>query len=82
MLAIGLAAAAVASCGQLANQSGSQATTAGSGTRETQVAPERPRAAAAPAKRPNVLVIETDDMRWDDLRLMPNVRRLIQQRGD
>ncbi len=81
MLAIGLAAAAVASCGQLTNQSGSQATTAGSGTRETQVAPERPRAAAAPATRPNLLVIETDDMRADDLRFMPHVRRLIQQRG-
>ena len=32
-------------------------------------------------KRPNVLVIETDDMRWDDLRCMPNVRRLLQRRG-
>ena len=28
-----------------------------------------------------MLVIETDDMRWDDLRWMPNVRRLIQHRG-
>ena len=34
-----------------------------------------------PRKRPNVLVIETDDMRWDDLRWMPNVRRLLQRRG-
>ena len=32
-------------------------------------------------ERPNVLVIETDDMRWDDLRWMPNVRRLLQKRG-
>ena len=32
-------------------------------------------------KRPNLLVIETDDMRWDDLRFMPAVRRLIQARG-
>ena len=32
-------------------------------------------------KRPNVLVIEADDMRWDDLRWMPNVRRLLQRRG-
>jgi len=31
--------------------------------------------------RPNVLVIEADDMRWDDLRWMPNVRRLLQRRG-
>ena len=28
-----------------------------------------------------MLVIETDDMRWDDLRWMPSVRRLIQRRG-
>ena len=33
------------------------------------------------AQRPNLLVIETDDMRWDDLRWMPSVRRLIQRRG-
>ena len=44
-------------------------------------APDAPDASAAPHKRPNVLVIETDDMRWDDLRWMPNVRRLVQRRG-
>jgi N-acetylglucosamine-6-sulfatase len=36
---------------------------------------------AAAAPRPNVLVIETDDMRVDDLRFMPRTRRLVQQRG-
>src|SRR5690348_12322191 len=35
----------------------------------------------APPGQPNVLVIETDDMRWDDLRWMPNVRRLLQRKG-
>ncbi len=35
----------------------------------------------APRQRPNMLVIETDDMRWDDLRFMPAVRHLIQDRG-
>ncbi len=40
---------------------------------------ERP--AAGAARRPNVLVIETDDMRVDDLRWMPAVRRLVQRRG-
>jgi arylsulfatase A-like enzyme len=35
----------------------------------------------ASREHPNVLVIETDDMRWDDLRWMPNVRRLLQRRG-
>ena len=44
-------------------------------------APDAPDASAVPRKRPNVLVIETDDMRWDDLRWMPNVRRLLQRRG-
>jgi len=37
--------------------------------------------ATTPRKQPNVLVIETDDMRWDDLRWMPSVRRLIQGKG-
>ena len=32
-------------------------------------------------KRPNMLVIETDDMRWDELKFMPNVRKLIEGRG-
>ena len=32
-------------------------------------------------KRPNVLVIEADDMRWDDIRYMPNVQRLLGQAG-
>ncbi|MGI9157474.1 MAG: sulfatase family protein [Marmoricola sp.] len=32
-------------------------------------------------KKPNILVIETDDMRMDELRFMPDVRRLIQKRG-
>ncbi len=44
-----------------------------------------PNAVALPQEtavtRPNVLVIETDDMRADDVRFMPNVRRLIAQRG-
>ncbi|MBA2464592.1 MAG: sulfatase [Nocardioidaceae bacterium] len=31
--------------------------------------------------RPNILVLMTDDMRDDDLRLMPNVRRLMQDQG-
>jgi N-acetylglucosamine-6-sulfatase len=45
--------------------------------------PDQVRAAQAgpPRERPNLLVIETDDMRWDDLRFMPSVRRLIQARG-
>ncbi len=32
-------------------------------------------------KKPNMLVIETDDMRWDELKFMPNVRKLIKNRG-
>jgi N-acetylglucosamine-6-sulfatase len=41
----------------------------------------RPTATEKAQRHPNVLVIETDDMRWDDLRWMPNVRRLIQRKG-
>jgi len=34
-----------------------------------------------PASRPNVVMVMADDMRADDLRFMPNVRRLIAGRG-
>lgn len=36
---------------------------------------------AASSTRPNILVIETDDMRVDELRFMPHVRRLIADTG-
>jgi arylsulfatase A-like enzyme len=49
--------------------------------RETLITPQSPAVQEPPQKRPNVLVIEADDMRWDDLRWMPNVRRLLQRRG-
>ena len=49
--------------------------------RETLITPEPPAVQEPKQARPNVLVIETDDMRWDDLRWMPNVRRLLQRRG-
>ncbi len=45
------------------------------------IEPAAPEASEPPQKHPNVLVIEADDMRWDDLRWMPNVRHLIQRRG-
>lgn len=38
-------------------------------------------APAGAAGRPNVLVIVTDDMRADELRWMPNVRKYVQERG-
>ena len=40
-----------------------------------------PEVTEAPQKHPNVMVIEADDMRWDDMRWMPNVHHLIQRRG-
>jgi N-acetylglucosamine-6-sulfatase len=49
--------------------------------RETHVTLEPPAVTEPKQKLPNVLVIEADDMRWDDLRFMPNVRRLLQRRG-
>jgi arylsulfatase A-like enzyme len=33
------------------------------------------------SRRPNIVLLLTDDMRTDDLRFMPNVRRLIGDRG-
>jgi arylsulfatase A-like enzyme len=42
-----------------------------------------PKGSAAPANgsRPNIVTIVTDDMRTDDLRWMPNVRELVEDRG-
>jgi N-acetylglucosamine-6-sulfatase len=51
------------------------------GPAKTLINPAQPEATEAPQKHPNLLVIETDDMRWDELRWMPNVRRLIQRKG-
>jgi arylsulfatase A-like enzyme len=48
---------------------------------ETLIEPDPPQRLEAPQHHPNVLVIEADDMRWDDVRWMPNVRRLLQRRG-
>jgi N-acetylglucosamine-6-sulfatase len=50
-------------------------------TTSTVPAPVRPPTSEKPQRHPNLLVIETDDMRWDDLRWMPSVRRLIQRTG-
>ena len=38
-------------------------------------------ATAGPGERPNVLVIMTDDMRWDDLEHMPLVQSLLADEG-
>jgi N-acetylglucosamine-6-sulfatase len=50
------------------------------------VEPKVPKISAATSfvpkvKKPNVLVIEADDMRTDELKFMPTVRRLIARRG-
>ncbi len=47
----------------------------------TQPAKTLPSTYVPSVKRPNMLVIETDDMRWDELKFMPNVRKLIKDRG-
>jgi N-acetylglucosamine-6-sulfatase len=39
-----------------------------------------PRASAAPT-RPNIVLVMADDMRTDDLRFMPSVRRLVRDKG-
>ena len=38
-------------------------------------------AATTSAERPNMVVVMADDMRADDLRFMPRVRRLLVARG-
>lgn len=77
-LLVGLTAAALVGCG--ANAPTRHHDSQAKPGRATP-APVRPTATEKPQEHPNVLVIETDDMRWDDLRWMPNVRRLIQRKG-
>ena len=80
LLAVLLAAVVLAGCGG-APTPGDRPEERPRTARETVITPQAPAVAEPPQKRPNVLVIETDDMRWDELRFMPHVRRLIQQRG-
>ena len=51
----------------------------------TSAAPPKlvPKDAAAPSSssRPNIVTVVTDDMRTDDLRWMPNVRKLVEDQG-
>ena len=54
---------------------------AGAGTTEPAATPLPGLAEAPSDPRPNVVVLMTDDMRDDDLRFMPNVRRLIGERA-
>lgn len=82
-----LVAAALVACGTGGAEPRKGAPASPSPTPSSQVAPSAPvtlpppTTTEAPQRRPNMLVIETDDMRWDDLRWMPNVRRLLQRRG-
>ncbi len=75
-----LVVATLVACGDLVRPAAAPRPEATSPS-EKSASPASPGATAAPTKPPNVLVIETDDMRWDDLRWMPSVRRLIQGRG-
>ena len=70
---------ATVACGSVALPAPAQQE--GASSSDPLAGPDAPEAAEVPQEPPNVLVIETDDMRWDDLRWMPNVRRLLQRRG-
>ncbi len=77
LLAAAVAATMLVACGT----TGHESTQRPAHHRETLITPEAPAVREPKQKRPNVLVIEADDMRSDDLRFMPNVRRLLQRRG-
>ncbi len=74
-----VAALALLGCG--ATEDGARARPPGSSSPDTLVSPAAPEVTEPVQRRPNLLVIETDDMRWDDLRWMPNVRLLLQRKG-
>ncbi len=79
-LLVALMALALVGCG--AQHSGSGHHAGGAATpRQTRITPAAPETIEPRQKHPNVLVIEADDMRWDELKWMPNVRRLIQRKG-
>src|SRR5690242_4272902 len=73
-----VAALVLAACGTQEHQPRPEAVPP---TPQTRITPEAPAVREPKQQRPNVLVVEADDMRWDDLRWMPNVRRLVQRRG-
>ena len=79
MLLAGVVAVTLVACGE--SDDGRQPRSREPATDQPVVTPQSPEVTEKPQKHPNVLVIEADDMRWDDLRLMPNVRRLLQRRG-
>ena len=72
-----LLVAVLGSCGHSPEKQGAQEPA----PKQTRITPAAPQTTEPPQKHPNVLVIEADDMRWDDLRWMPNVRRLVASKG-
>jgi len=73
VLALVVGLGAVAACGDSASPPTRPKATPPAKTLPTTYVPS--------VKRPNMLVIEADDMRWDELKFMPNVRKLIKGRG-
>lgn len=66
--------------GQQVSERGPDATYSNSGAGHS-APPSSGTSGPATAGAPNILVVTMDDMRWDDLRWTPTVRREIQSRG-
>src|SRR5680860_69156 len=79
-VAAAVAAVALVACGATDEETGSPRPGRVAPS-ETLITPAPPEATEATQRHPNLLVIEADDLRWDDLRWMPNVRHLIQREG-
>jgi arylsulfatase A-like enzyme len=79
MLAAAFVAAALVGCG--AADDGAQLRPTQAGPDGPLLTPLRPRLTEKPQQPPNVMVIEADDMRWDDVRWMPHVRALLRRKG-
>ena len=79
--------AAALACAALLTACSGSGPTGGERAEQASAIPEAPAhsvvapADLAPNDGPNILVVTTDDMRWDELRYTPNVRKYVTSRG-
>ena len=84
VVALAALAVALAACSSSSNSKSSTATPAASASSTpgaTTASPVATTRAASSGPRPNVLFILTDDMRYDDMQYLPQIKQLIGDQG-